>query len=147
MHDIGKVATPDGILLKQGPLNPEEWEIMKRHARSGYDILVGSSSKVLQLASQIALRHHERWDGTGYPDRLRGTQIPLAARIAAVGDVFDALISVRPYKRAWSVDEALSVIRKSAGSHFDPMVVEALNSSLSQFMDIQKEFADTGHAA
>ncbi len=83
MHDIGKVATPDGILLKEGPLNPDEWEIMKKHARSGYDILVGSSSKVLQLASQIALRHHERWDGTGYPDRLRGTQIPLAARIAA----------------------------------------------------------------
>lgn len=147
MHDIGKVATPDGILLKEGPLNPEEWEIMKRHARSGYDILVGSSSKVLQLAAQIALRHHERWDGTGYPDRLRGTQIPLAARIAAVGDVFDALCSKRPYKRAWTVDEALRVIQKSSGSHFDPMVIDALNASWSQFLDIQKEYADTGHAA
>jgi putative two-component system response regulator len=147
MHDIGKVATPDGILLKPGPLNPEEWEIMKRHARSGYDILVGSSSKVLQLASQIALRHHERWDGTGYPDHLRGTQIPLAARITAVGDVFDALCSKRPYKRAWTTEEALRVIQKSSGSHFDPLVVEALNNSWGQFMEIQKEFADTGHAA
>jgi response regulator RpfG family c-di-GMP phosphodiesterase len=147
MHDIGKVATPDGILLKEGPLNPDEWEIMKRHARAGYDILVGSSSKVLQLASQIALRHHERWDGTGYPDHLRGTQIPLAARIAAVGDVFDALISKRPYKRAWSNEEALRVIQKSSGSHFDPIVVDALNASWSQFLDIQKEYADTDHAA
>ena len=102
---------------------------------------------MLQLASQIALRHHERWDGTGYPDRLRGTQIPLAARIAAVGDVFDALISVRPYKRAWTVDEARKVIQKSSGTHFDPMIVEALNNSWDQFMDIQKEFSDTGHAA
>jgi putative two-component system response regulator len=147
MHDIGKVATPDGILLKPGPLNPEEWEIMKRHARSGYDILVGSSSKVLQLASQIALRHHERWDGTGYPDRLRGTQIPLAARIAAVGDVFDALISVRPYKRAWTTEEAIRVIHKSSGTHFDPMIVEALDASWDEFMEIQKEFTDAGHAA
>ena len=147
MHDIGKVATPDGILLKEGPLNPDEWEIMKKHARAGYDILFGSSSKVLQLASQIALRHHERWDGTGYPDKLRGTQIPLAARIAAVGDVFDALISKRPYKRAWTVDEARKVIQKSSGSHFDPMVVEALNESWDEFMDIQKEFTDADHAA
>jgi putative two-component system response regulator len=120
---------------------------MKRHARAGYDILVGSSSKVLQLASQIALRHHERWDGTGYPDHLRGTQIPLAARITAVGDVFDALISKRPYKRAWTTEEALRVIQKSSGSHFDPMVIDALNASWSQFLEIQKEFADTGHAA
>ena len=120
---------------------------MKRHARAGYDILVGSSSKVLQLASQIALRHHERWDGTGYPDHLRGTQIPLAARIAAVGDVFDALISKRPYKRAWTTDEALRVIQKSAGSHFDPIVIEALNASWSQFLDISKEFSDAHNAA
>lgn len=146
MHDIGKVATPDHVLLKPGPLNPEEWAIMKQHARAGYDILVGSSSKVLQLAAIIALRHHERWDGTGYPDGLRGTQIPLAARIAALSDVFDALISKRPYKRAWTTDEALNVIRKSSGTHFDPMVVEALLSSWGEVLDISKRFGDA-HAA
>jgi response regulator RpfG family c-di-GMP phosphodiesterase len=140
------VATPDNVLLKPGPLNPEEWAIMKQHARSGYDILVGSSSKVLQLAAIIALRHHERWDGTGYPDGIRGTQIPLAARIAAVSDVFDALISKRPYKRAWTTDEALSVIRKSAGSHFDPMVVEGLLTSWGEVLEISRRFGDA-HAA
>ncbi len=147
MHDIGKVATPDYVLLKEGPLDPNEWEIMKRHARAGHDILVGSSSKVLQLAALIALRHHERWDGAGYPDRLQGTQIPLAARIAAVSDVFDALISKRPYKRAWTLEEAFTVIKKSAGTHFDPMIVEAFVRHWTDFVDISHRFADTSHAA
>jgi putative two-component system response regulator len=146
MHDIGKVATPDHVLLKQGPLNPDEWEIMKRHAQAGHDILVGSSSKVLQLAALIALRHHERWDGSGYPDRLQGTQIPLAARIAAVSDVFDALISRRPYKRAWTLDEAYTVIKKSSGTHFDPMIVDAFERVWSEFVEVSNRFADS-HAA
>jgi two-component system response regulator RpfG len=146
MHDIGKVATPDAILLKSGPLTPDEWEIMKQHTRAGYDILVGSSSKVLQLAAIIALRHHERWDGTGYPDRLRGTQIPLAARIASVSDVFDALISRRTYKRAWTTDEAIHVIKKSSGTHFDPMVVEALLASWTEVLEVNSIFGDA-HAA
>ena len=147
MHDIGKVATPDHILLKEGPLTPSEWYIMKQHARAGYDILAGSSSKVLQLAAQIALRHHERWDGSGYPDGLRGTQIPLAARIATVGDVFDALTSVRPYKRAWTIDEAFSHIVASSGKHFDPMVVKALESTMPEIVTISKHFADEEHVA
>jgi putative two-component system response regulator len=146
MHDIGKVATPDYVLLKTGPLDPEEWNIMKGHARAGYDILVGSSSKVLQLAAVIALRHHERWDGTGYPDRLQGTQIPLAARIAAVSDVFDALISKRPYKRAWTLDEAFTMITKSSGTHFDPLIVEAFVRTWSEMVEISNRFADS-HAA
>jgi putative two-component system response regulator len=146
MHDIGKVSTPDAVLLKEGPLDPDEWEIMKRHARAGHDILVGSSSKVLQLAALIALRHHERWDGTGYPDHLQGTQIPLAARIAAVSDVFDALISKRPYKRAWTLDEAYTVIKKSSGSHFDPMVVDAFLRNWPEFVEISHRFQDS-HAA
>ena len=102
MHDIGKVATPDHVLLKPGSLDPAEWEIMKTHALAGHDILAGSASKVLQLAAQIALNHHERWDGTGYPNAIKGSDIPLPARICAVGDVFDALISKRPYKEAWT---------------------------------------------
>jgi putative two-component system response regulator len=146
MHDIGKVSTPDAVLLKEGPLDPEEWEIMKRHARAGHDILVGSSSKVLQLAALIALRHHERWDGTGYPDGLQGTQIPLAARIAAVSDVFDALISKRPYKRAWTLDEAYTVIKKSSGTHFDPMIVDAFLRSWPEVIEISARFQDS-HAA
>jgi putative two-component system response regulator len=140
------VATPDNVLLKQGPLDPAEWEIMKRHARAGHDILVGSSSKVLQLAALIALRHHERWDGAGYPDHLQGTQIPLAARIAAVSDVFDALISKRPYKRAWTLDEAYTVIQKSAGTHFDPLIVDAFIKHWTEFAEISHRFADS-HAA
>jgi putative two-component system response regulator len=146
MHDIGKVSTPDAVLLKEGPLDPDEWDIMKRHARAGYDILVGSSSKILQLAALIALRHHERWDGTGYPDQLQGTQIPLAARIAAVSDVFDALISKRPYKRAWTLDEAYTVIKKSAGTHFDPMIVDAFLRNWPEFVEISHRFQDS-HAA
>jgi putative two-component system response regulator len=146
MHDIGKVSTPDAVLLKEGPLDPDEWEIMKKHARAGHDILVGSSSKVLQLAAQIALRHHERWDGSGYPDRLQGTQIPLAARIAAVSDVFDALISKRPYKRAWTLDEAYTVIKKSSGTHFDPMIVDAFVRNWPEVVEISHRFTDS-HAA
>jgi putative two-component system response regulator len=146
MHDIGKVATPDYVLLKEGPLDPDEWEIMKKHARAGHDILVGSSSKVLQLAALIALRHHERWDGGGYPDGLQGTQIPLAARIAAVSDVFDALISKRPYKRAWTLDEAFTVIKKSSGTHFDPMIVDAFVRNWDEMVEISNRFTDS-HAA
>lgn len=146
MHDIGKVSTPDGILLKQGPLSAAEWAIMKMHSRAGYDILAGSSSKVLQLAAQIALRHHERWDGSGYPDGMRGTQIPLAARIAMVGDVFDALISKRPYKRAWTIEEARTQIKKSSGTHFDPMIVEAMDSNWDGVLAIANSFADAAHA-
>jgi response regulator RpfG family c-di-GMP phosphodiesterase len=142
MHDVGKVATPDSILLKRGPLTDAEWEVMRGHARAGHDILAGSSSRVLQLAAQIALRHHEKWDGSGYPDHLRGTNIPLAARIAAVGDVFDALISKRPYKRAWATEDAFKEVRSRAGTHFDPLLVEEFIGRRPEVLEIAARFAD-----
>ncbi len=147
MHDIGKVATPDHILLKPSTLAPDEWEIMKTHALAGHNILAGSASKILQLAALIALNHHERWDGSGYPGGLQGTDIPLAARICAVGDVFDALISKRPYKEAWTPAAAFKAIEKSAGSHFDPMVVEALFCCKLQIEEILHRFNDATVAA
>ena len=115
---------------------------MRGHSRAGHDILSGSSSRVLQLAAQIALRHHEKWDGSGYPDHLRGTNIPLAARIAAVGDVFDALISKRPYKRAWAVEDAFKEIRTRAGTHFDPLLVEEFIGRRTDVLEIAARFAD-----
>jgi response regulator RpfG family c-di-GMP phosphodiesterase len=147
MHDIGKVATPDHILLKPGSLEPHEWEVMKTHALAGHNILAGSASKILQLASSIALNHHERWDGSGYPYGLKGSDIPLAARICAVSDVFDALISKRPYKDAWTPAAAFKAIEKSTGSHFDPMVVEALFCCKPQIEEILHRFTDTTVAA
>lgn len=146
MHDVGKVATPDSILLKKGPLTDSEWEIMRQHARKGYEILAGSTSKVLILAAQIALRHHEKWDGSGYPDHLRGTNIPLAARICAIGDVFDALTSKRPYKRAWSVEDAFKELRARAGSHFDPLLVEEFLARRADVLEIGARFADAAAA-
>lgn len=107
MHDVGKIGIPDAVLLKPGPLDDEEWQIMRQHPVIGAEILGEHEGGMLQMARSIALAHHEQWDGSGYPAGLRGTDIPLAARIVAIADVFDALTSVRPYKRAWSVDEAL----------------------------------------
>jgi response regulator RpfG family c-di-GMP phosphodiesterase len=144
MHDVGKVATPDHVLLKPGPLEPGEWTVMQTHAQCGHDILAGSHSKVLQLAAIIALRHHERWDGTGYPGGLRGTDIPLGARIAAVSDVFDALISRRPYKEAWSFADAANAIRKGTGTHFDPQIVEAFEACRGEIQEIMHRFSDAG---
>jgi putative two-component system response regulator len=147
MHDVGKVSTPDAILLKRGKLTDAEWMIMKDHARVGYQILAGSSSRVLQLAAEIALSHHEKWDGSGYPHGAQGTDIPLAARIAAIGDVFDALISERPYKRAWTQAEAFQEIRTRSGSHFDPLLAEAFLDHRFDVADIAKQFADGNHVS
>jgi response regulator RpfG family c-di-GMP phosphodiesterase len=124
-HDIGKIAVPDRVLLKPQRLSPAERQQMERHALIGASMLSGSESEVMQLAETIARTHHERWDGAGYPDGLSGEDIPLAGRICAVCDVFDALVSERPYKRAWSVDEALDEIAAQRGRHFDPAVVDA----------------------
>jgi putative two-component system response regulator len=126
MHDIGKVGVPDSILHKAGPLDEAEQERMRRHTTVGAEILSGSRSPIVQMAETIAMTHHERWDGSGYPRGLRGTEIPLAGRIAAVGDVFDALVSARPYKRAWSIDEALGELQRQAGVTLDPDLVAAL---------------------
>ena len=125
MHDVGKIAVPDSLLLKPGRLSPEERAIIRRHTDFGYGILENSASAVIALAAEIALTHHERWDGQGYPRGLGGTDIPLSGRIVAVADVFDALVSDRPYKRAWSVEDTLDYIRTNAGSQFDPSCVAA----------------------
>jgi len=132
MHDIGKIGIPDQVLLKPGALSPEERDIMTTHAVIGWQILRNNQSPLLQMAALIALSHHEKWDGTGYPNRLSGTDIPLAGRITAVADVFDALSSVRPYKQAWPMDKALDFIRGNRGTHFDPACVDAFLGSLDQ---------------
>jgi PAS domain S-box-containing protein/putative nucleotidyltransferase with HDIG domain len=125
LHDVGKLAIPDRILLKPGKLTKHEYEVMKTHAELGCRMLSGSNAPVLQMAAVIAASHHERWDGHGYPNGLSGDAIPLVGRLVAVADVFDALTHVRPYKPAWPVEEALEEIRRCAGSQFDPRVVEA----------------------
>ena len=135
LHDVGKIGIPDTILLKPGPLVHEERQIMERHTLIGADILSGSESDVLKLAEQIALAHHERWDGQGYPHRLLGDSIPLAARIVAVADVFDALTHDRPYKQAWSVERAVEHIRDQAGRHFAPDIVTAFDEIIAEHPD------------
>jgi HD-GYP domain-containing protein (c-di-GMP phosphodiesterase class II) len=125
LHDVGKIAIPDRILLKPGTLGPQEYEVMKTHATLGARLLAGSSSSVLQMATVIAESHHERWDGAGYPNRLAREAIPLVGRVVAVADVFDALTHDRPYKSAWSVEQAVAEIQSAAGSQFDPRVVAA----------------------
>jgi putative two-component system response regulator len=129
LHDVGKIGIPDAILLKPGKLTAEEVVTMQRHTTIGEALLAGSSSPWLQLAAEIALTHHERWDGTGYPAGLAGTDIALTGRIVAVADVFDALTHVRPYKPAWPVDEALAEIERQSGRQFDPCVVAAFRET------------------
>jgi putative two-component system response regulator len=120
MHDIGKIAVSDDILRKPGKLTPADWEEMRKHPLIGSEILAGSDSELLRLGGLIALTHHERWDGTGYPHGLVGDAIPVEGRIVALADVFDALTSVRPYKPAFEVDHALSLMSEERGRHFDP---------------------------
>jgi putative two-component system response regulator len=131
LHDIGKVAIPDGILLKPGRLDDEEREIIKSHAAIGARILSGSHSELIALAAQIAEGHHERWDGTGYPNLLAGEAIPLCARIVAIADVFDALTTERPYKKAMAFDEAIRVMKDERGRHFDPTCLDAFLAVLA----------------
>jgi CHASE2 domain-containing sensor protein len=125
LHDVGKIAVPDSILTKPGKLTAEEWVVMRRHTTAGADMLAGSRAPIMRMAEQIALTHHERWDGSGYPQGLAGEAIPLVGRICAVCDVFDALLSRRPYKEPWPLADALEELRRSRGSHFDPTVVDA----------------------
>ena len=126
LHDVGKIGIRDEILLKPGPLGPSEFEQQERHTLIGAHILAGGRFPVIRLAEQIALTHHERWDGRGYPSRLKGENIPLAGRITSVADTFDALIHPRPYKAAWTVEDAIAEIRLASGSRYDPDVVDAL---------------------
>jgi putative two-component system response regulator len=142
MHDVGKIGIPDAILLKPGKFEPGEWEIMKGHAAIGADILSNGDSDLMELARTIALSHHEKWDGSGYPSGLAGEEIPQAGRIVAVADVFDALCSARPYKQPWPLEKALDFMREQAGRHFDPQVVECFLAHLPQIQDIQHRYAE-----
>jgi putative two-component system response regulator len=143
MHDVGKIAVADSILLKPGRLTDEERSVMEQHTLHGHRILADSKSPLISMAAEIAVSHHERWDGTGYPNRLSGEDIPLSGRIAAIADVFDALTSKRPYKEAWPPDEARAFIEQASGAHFDPKCVAAL---LARWDDVLKivHGADTG---
>jgi putative two-component system response regulator len=147
MYDIGKVAVSDRILLKRGPLSPPEREIIKTHTVAGNDILRDSESALIQLAGQIALSHHEKYDGTGYPDGLAREQIPLAARICAIGDVFDALLATRPYKQPWSLPDTIQTLRRGRGSHFDPHLLDAFLDMMPKIQEIRNEFPDNEQAA
>lgn len=138
MHDTGKIGIPHTILRKLGPLNAEEWIVMKTHSQIGYDILRQSKSPVFSLAAEIALNHHEKWDGSGYPNGLKGEAIPESARIVALADVFDALTMKRPYKEAWSVERSLETIQASSGKHFDPRLVQAFMSALPALMQAKQ---------
>lgn len=142
MHDIGKVGIPDHILLKPGKLSIDEFAIMKTHAFLGYEILAGSESEMLQAGAQIALAHHEKYDGSGYPKGLVGDDIPLFARIVAVADVFDALTSERPYKSAWDIDKALALLHEGSGKHFDPKCVDAFVSDWPRILDIKNRYQE-----
>ncbi|KAB0300923.1 two-component system response regulator [Vibrio fortis] len=143
MHDIGKIGIPDSVLLKPGKLDADEWTTMQKHVEYGVEILGRQSdSKLMQMAIQVAQYHHEKWDGTGYPNQISGEEIPLVGRIAAVADVFDALTVERPYKRAWSVDEALNLFKEQKGKHFDPRIVELLFENLPEILAIKERFKD-----
>jgi response regulator RpfG family c-di-GMP phosphodiesterase len=146
LHDVGKVAVPDHILRKKNNLSAEEWEVMKKHTLWGWQILSQADKELgeqsfLTLASQIAISHHERWDGTGYPQGLKGDKIPLSARIESIADVYDALTSVRPYKKAWSHEEALDEIQSQNGLQFDPTMVEVFMRVADQFNAIKSQYS------
>jgi putative two-component system response regulator len=138
MHDVGKIGIPDAILLKPGKLSEQEFEHMKEHALIGAKILANSSSPLLQLAHTLAIEHHEKWDGTGYPYGLKGDEISIEGRIVAVADVFDALTSKRPYKDAWSVEKAVAHMKDQAGSHFDPAIIDLLVDKLDEILNIKQ---------
>ncbi|MBF0428196.1 MAG: response regulator [Magnetococcales bacterium] len=142
MHDVGKIGIPDRILLKPGRLDPEEFEVIKTHTLIGGNILSGYHEEPLITAHLIALTHHEKWNGTGYPKGLKGEEIPIESRICAVADVFDALTSVRPYKPAWSIEDTIALISRESGSHFDPQVVEALLNGMDVMLSIKKTICD-----
>lgn len=142
MHDVGKIGIPDSVLLKPGKLDDQEWELMRQHPQFGADIMGDHESELLKEARIIALAHHEKWDGSGYPNGLKGEEIPLSARIVAVADVFDALTTERPYKKAWTVGDAVALIDKESGSHFDPELVAVFHEVLPDILDIKEEYAE-----
>ena len=144
MHDIGKVGVPDRILLKPARLDDEEWKIMSTHPQIGAEILQNQPSGLLTLAHKIALTHHEKWDGSGYPQGMSGLEIPLAGRIVALADVFDALTSSRPYKEAWSIDRAMDEMEAMKGFHFEPRLVDLFAAILPEILQIRDRFREKG---
>ena len=142
MHDVGKIGIPDAVLRKPGPLDAAEWDTMRRHPEIGAEIIGEYPSGVLQLAREIALAHHEKWDGSGYPRDLAGEAIPVSARIVAIADVFDALTTRRPYKEPWPVQEAMNHIAAQAGKHFDPALVALFAPLLPQLLEIRARWAE-----
>ncbi len=143
MHDVGKIGIPDHILLKPGKLTPEEFDIMKTHVNIGGDIIGTHKAPIMQMAHSIAMSHHEKWDGSGYPTGLKGEDIPIEGRIAAICDVFDALTSERPYKKAWDIEKAIGLINEQSGIHFDPNLVDLFNKILPDILQIRDTYADT----
>jgi putative two-component system response regulator len=137
---MGKIGVPDAILRKPGKLNADEWAIMQTHSRVGYEILSKSNAPLFKMAAEIALRHHEKWDGSGYPDGLASKVIPESARIVIIADVFDALSIIRPYKQAWPLDDILRYMREQAGQMFDPELLEHFFDILPTFLDIQQQW-------
>lgn len=142
MHDVGKIGIPDAVLRKPGPLDADEWATMRRHPEIGAEIIGEYPSGVLQLAREIALAHHEKWDGSGYPRGLAGEAIPVSARIVAIADVFDALTTRRPYKEPWPVQEAMNHIAAQAGKHFDPALVALFAPLLPQLLEVRARWAE-----
>lgn len=142
MHDIGKIGIPDSIMLKPGKLTDEEFAIMKQHPEIGAEILGESDSDLIALAKLVSLTHHEKWDGSGYPNQLKGEEIPIEGRIVALADVFDALTSVRPYKDAWSVEKAMEFIHSQKEKHFDPELVDCFEQQLPKIMEIKERWKD-----
>ena len=142
LHDVGKIGIRDHILLKPGKLTPQEFDIMKQHAMLGYDLLKDSGSEILQAGAEIARSHHEKYDGSGYPRGLKGNAIPLFGRIVAVADVFDALTSERPYKKAWALDDALGFLEEGRSTHFDPLCVESFIAGWDEALEVRQRFRD-----
>ncbi len=142
MHDVGKIGIRDSILLKPGKLDGDEWEVMRQHPSIGARIIGKHENEMLETARIIALTHHERWDGNGYPAQLKGDDIPLEGRIVAIADVFDALISVRPYKKAFSIEDSLKIMDVEDGHHFDPSLMLAFRKALPAIRKINEEYAD-----
>jgi len=142
MHDIGKIGIPDNILKKPDKLNDQEWQMMQQHPLIGYQIIGIHQSPLLQMAATIAYTHHEKWDGSGYPRGLSGTDIPLEGRITAIADVFDALTTSRPYKKAWPIEEALALLREQSGKHFDPQLVDLFIDNLDKMLEVRQRWLD-----
>jgi len=142
MHDIGKIGIPDSILLKPGKLDAEDWKIMHQHPIMGAEIIGKHENELLETARIIALSHHEKWNGSGYPQGLKGEDIPLEGRIVAIADVFDALVSVRPYKEAFSIEESLRTMEAEIGKHFDPSLMQAFQKALPEILRVKEIYAD-----